>query len=146
MKKLISAILILVFVLSVGPLTFAGYDALAITNSPTDKVRAAGESAIFTSGATGYSTLSWTFVSPSGIPCSVQDFLCRFPDADVEGNNTTTLMIKNLETGMNNWGVFCSFFNGETEVDTAVAHLHVQAGHAAVSVPAKPVPAPVIST
>ena len=56
MKKLISFVLILVLVLSVGALAFADRDALCITKNPADKVRTAGDTAIFsvpfkTSGA-----------------------------------------------------------------------------------------------
>ena len=135
MKKLISAILILVLVLSIGAQAFADYEALCITKNPTDKVRTAGETAIFSAGAAGYSALSWGFVSPDGIPCSIQDFRNRFPYAGVDGENTATLMIRNLGTDMNGWGVFCSFFNSEAEVDTTVAYLNVHAAFTAVPLP-----------
>ena len=49
MKKLISAFLILVLVLSIGALAYADNDALVITKDPTDKVRTAGDTAFFTS-------------------------------------------------------------------------------------------------
>ena len=132
MKKLISAILILVLVLSVEALAFADHDVPAITKSPTDKERTAGETAIFSAGAAGYDTLSWAFVGPDGIPCSVQDFRYRFPNASVDGEHTTTLMIRNLGPDMNGWGVFCSFFRNGVEADTAVAYLVVHASYAAV--------------
>ena len=132
MKKLISAILILVLVFSVEALAFADHDVPAITKSPTDKVRTAGETAIFSAGAAGYDTLSWAFVGPDGIPCSVQDFRYRFPNASVDGEHTTTLMIRNLGPDMNGWGVFCSFFRNGVEADTAVAYLVVHASYAAV--------------
>lgn len=132
MKKLISFVLILVLVLSVGALAFADCDALCITKNPADKVRTAGDTAIFSAGAAGYDTLSWFFVSPDGILCSVQDFRCRFPYASVDGEHTTSLMVKNLGTDMNGWGVFCSFFSSEAKLDTAVAHLRVQPGRAAL--------------
>lgn len=127
MKKRISFVLILVLVLSVGTPAFADFDAPCITKNPTDKVRTAGDTAIFTSCAIGYNALSWTFVSPDGILCSVQDFRYRFPHASVDGEGTTTLMIKNLSSEMNGWAVFCSFFENGAEADTAVAHLHVHA-------------------
>lgn len=132
MKKLLSAILILVLVLSVASTAFADHDALCITKNPTDKVRTAGETAIFFAGASGYSALSWVFVSPDGIPCSAQDFRYRFPYASVDGEHTATIMIKNLGPDMNSWGVFCSFFSNGVEADTAVAYLLVHASYAAV--------------
>lgn len=132
MKKLLSAILILVLVLSVASTAFADHDALCITKNPTDKVRTAGETAIFFAGASGYSALSWVFVSPDGIPCSAQDFRYRFPYASVDGEHTATIMIKNLGPDMNGWGVFCSFFSNGVEADTAVAYLLVHASYAAV--------------
>ena len=135
MKKLISAILILVLVLSMEALAFADHSVPAITKSPTDKVRTAGETAIFSAGATGYDTLSWAFVSPDGIPCSVQDFRYRFPYASVDGEHTATIMIKNLGPDMNGWGVFCSFFSSGVEADTAVAYLLVHAAFPAVPLP-----------
>lgn len=134
MKKLISFVLILVLVLSVGALAFADRDALCITKNPADKVRTAGDTAFFTSGAAGYNALSWTFVSPDGILCSVQDFRCRFPHASVDGEGTTTLMIKNLSSEMNGWAVFCSFFNSGTEVNTTRANLYVNAVHMTVPI------------
>lgn len=132
MKKLLSAILILVLVLSVASPAFADHDALCITKNPTDKVRTAGETAIFSAGTSGYSALSWAFVSPDGIPCSAQDFRYRFPYASVDGEYTATLMVRNLGADMNGWGVFCSFFRNGVEADTAVAYLVVHAGYAAV--------------
>lgn len=132
MKKLLSAILILVLVLSVGSPAFADHDALCITKDPTDKLRTAGETAIFSAGASGYSAISWVFVSPDGIPCSAQDFRYRFPYASVDGEHTETLMVKNLGADMNGWGVFCSFSSNEAEVYTAVAHLNVHAAFTAV--------------
>ena len=132
MKKLLSAILILVLVLSVASPAFADHDALCITKNPTDKVRTAGETAIFSAGASGYSALSWVFVSPDGIPCSAQDFRYRFPYASVDGEYTATLMVRNLGADMNGWGAFCSFFRNGVEADTAVAYLVVHSGYAAV--------------
>lgn len=132
MKKLLSAILILALVLSVASTAFADHDALCITKNPTDKVRTAGETAIFSAGASGYSDLSWVFVSPDGIPCSAQDFRYRFPYASVDGEYTATLMVRNLGADMNGWGVFCSFFCNGVEADTAVAYLVVHASYAAV--------------
>lgn len=125
MKKLVSVVLVLVLVLSVGPLAFANSSAVHITKNPSDEVRFAGDTAIFISGASGYSKLTWNFVSPDEKVVTVQEFRTLFPYATVEGESGTTLTVKNLSTAMNGWSVFCAFSNGETEVDTTLAYLYV---------------------
>ena len=125
MKRLISVVLVLVLVLSVGTLAFADNKTANITKSPTDEVRYVGDTAIFKSAATGYSKLTWSFESPDKKAVTVQEFKTRFPYAVVEGENTTTLTVKNLSTDMNGWAVYCTFFSGETEVSTTLAFLYV---------------------
>ena len=51
MKKLVSVMLILVLVLSVGTMAFADNNAVTVTKSPTDEVRFVGDNAIFTAFA-----------------------------------------------------------------------------------------------
>ena len=117
MKKLVSVVLVLVMVLALGVTAFAD-TGIYVTKHPTDEVRAAGGTAWFISGATNYNTLSWTFMSPDGTKYSVQDFRTRFPYATVEGEYTTTLTVRNLNTDMNRWGVFCTFSNNNDTVAT----------------------------
>ena len=142
MKKLISVVLVLVLVLSVGTMAFADSKAINITKSPTDEVRLAGGIAYFTSDATGYSKLAWNFESPDKKAVTVEEFKTRFPYAVVEGENTTTLKVKNVSSDMNGWAVYCSFFNGENEVDTTLAFLYVTVSTA----PATPAPKPTTTT
>ena len=142
MKRLISVVLVLVLVLSVGTLAFADNKTANITKSPTDEVRLAGDTAIFKSAATGYDKLTWNFESPDKKAVTVQEFKTRFPYAVVEGENTTTLTVKNLSTDMNGWAVYCTFFNGETEVSTTLAFLYVTVSTA----PATPAPKPTTTT
>ena len=142
MKKLISVVLVLVLVLSVGTMAFADSKAINITKNPTDEVRLAGGIAYFTSDATGYSKLVWNFQSPDKKAVTVEEFKTRFPYAVVEGENTTTLKVKNVSTDMNGWAVYCSFFNGENEVDTTLAFLYVTVSTA----PATPAPKPTSTT
>ena len=136
MKRLISVVLVLVLVLSVGTMAFADSKAINITKNPTDEVRLAGGIAYFTSDATGYSKLVWNFQSPDKKAVTVEEFRTRFPYAVVEGENTTTLKVKNVGADMNGWAVYCSFFNGEAEVDTTLAFLYVTVSTA----PATPAP------
>ena len=142
MKKLISVVLVLVLVLSVGTLAFADNKTANITKSPTDEVRYVGGIAYFTSAATGYDKLTWNFESPDKKAVTVQEFKTRFPYAVVEGENTTTLTVKNLSTDMNGWAVYCTFFNGETEVSTTLAFLYVTV----YTAPATPAPKPTTTT
>ena len=125
MKKMISIVLILVLVLSVGTMAFADSNAFTITNNPTDEVRFVGDNAIFKTAATGYSKFAWNFQSPDGRTYTVQDFRNMFPYARVEGEDTATLTIKNVSTAMSGWAVYCAFFNGDTEVDTTLAYIYV---------------------
>ena len=125
MKKLVSVVLVLVLVLSVGTMAFADSNAVTVTKSPTDEVRFVGDNAIFTSAASGYSKFCWNFVSPDEKIVTVQDFRNMFPYASVEGDDTTTLTVKNVSTAMNGWAVYCAFFSGNTEVDTTLAFLYV---------------------
>ena len=125
MKKLVSVVLALVLVLSVGTMAFADSNAVTVTKSPTDEVRFVGDNAIFTSAASGYSKFSWNFVSPDEKIVTVQDFRNMFPYASVEGDDTTTLTVKNVSTAINGWAVYCAFFSGNTEVDTTLAFLYV---------------------
>ena len=142
MKKLISVVLVLALVLSVGTLAFADNKTANITKSPTDEVRYVGENAIFKSDATGYDKLTWNFESPDKKAVTVEEFRSRFPYAVVEGENTTTLTVKNLSTDMNGWAVYCTFFNGETQVSTTLAFLYVNV----YTAPATPAPKPTTTT
>ena len=142
MKRLISVVLVLVLVLSVGTMAFADNKTANITKSPTDEVRYVGDTAIFKSAATGYDKLTWNFESPDKKAVTVQEFKTRFPYAVVEGENTTTLTVKNLSTDMNGWAVYCTFFNGETEVSTTLAFLYVTV----YTAPATPAPKPTTTT
>ena len=142
MKRLISVVLVLVLVLSVGTLAFADSKTANITKSPTDEVRYVGDTAIFKSAATGYDKLTWNFESPDKKAVTVKEFQTRFPYAVVEGENTTTLTVKNLSTDMNGWAVYCTFFNGETEVSTTLAFLYVSV----YTAPVTPAPKPTTTT
>ena len=145
MKKLISVVLVLVLVLSVGTMAFADSKAINITKSPTDEVRLAGGIAYFTSAATGYDKLTWNFESPDKKAVTVKDFQTRFPYAVVEGENTTTLTVKNVSADMNGWAVYCTFFSGESEVSTTLAFLYVTVS-TVYTAPATPAPKPTTTT
>ena len=126
MKKLTTIILALVMVLTLTAGAFAD-SGIFVTKNPTDETRTAGTTAWFVSDATGYTALRWTFTNPVGEDCTVQDFRNAFPYATVEGENTTQLTIRNLDTWMTGWSVYCTFFNGNGSADTIHASLNVTA-------------------
>ena len=130
MRKLVSVVLVLTLVLALGATAFAD-SGIYITKNPTDEARTAGGTAWFISGATGYNSLSWSFMSPGGTKCSVQDFKDRFPYVTVDGEHGTTLTLYNVSTDMNGWGVFCTFSDKDGSKDTAMAFLYVSAVYVA---------------
>ena len=124
MKKTVSLVLVLVMMLALGAVAYADYGIL-VTKHPTDETRTEGETAWFVSGAQYYNTLDWTFVGPSGREYNVKEFLSMFPYVTVEGENTTTLTVRNLSTELNGWAVFCSFHSDNDNAKTNWAFFHV---------------------
>ncbi len=104
---------------------------MTITKHPTSESRVVGETAWFVSGASGYTSLSWTFVSPSGGEFSGQNFRNTFPNCSLEGENTTTLKVNNLNLDMSGWGVYCTFYNGGQTARTNTAYMYVSSKPAA---------------
>ena len=98
---------------------------LTITKSPTKESRVTGETAWFVSGASGWTSLAWTFVSPSGGEFSLQNFKNTFPTCTVDGADSTTLKVNNLSLDMSGWGVFCTFYNNGQTVRTNTAYMYV---------------------
>ncbi len=124
MKKVVSVFLVLTLVLALGAVAYADYGIL-VTKHPTDETRTEGETAWFVSGAQYYNTLDWTFVGPSGREYNVKKFRTMFPYVTVEGENTTTLTVRNLSTDLNGWAVFCSFHSDNDNAKTNWAFFHV---------------------
>ena len=91
-----------------------GPSFLMITKNPTNEVRSVGETAWFVAGANTWDSLTWTFVSPGGAEDSPEDFLAG-SGASINGVNSTTLALNNLESWMSGWGVYCTFrFKGQS--------------------------------
>ena len=139
MKKLVSAILILVLVLSVSTIAFADDNGVMITKTPTDEYRPAGGTAVFIAGATRYDVLNWTFVRSDGEKFSVQEFQKLFPTAVVNGAFAPELTVGNLSTEMNDWRVYCSFFKDGVPKDTDIAYLYVNPVYVSAPVYSAPV-------
>ena len=139
MKKTVSVIVVLVMLLALSAVAYADYGIL-VTKHPTDETRTEGETAWFVSGAQYYNTLDWTFVGPSGREYNVKEFRSMFPYVTVEGENTTTLTVRNLSTDLNGWAVYCSFHSDNDNAKTNWAFFHVYAYVPTYSQPVYPVP------
>ena len=104
---------------------------LTITKNPTNENKTEGDTAYFVSNANVYESLTWTFVSPDGGQYSVQSMQNMW--GSISGQNSTTLTVANVNTGMSGWGVYCTFnYSGQT-ARTATAYLYVSAKQSAPS-------------
>ena len=97
---------------------------LTITKNPTNENRKVGGNAIFVACANAYESLSWTFVSPDGGEYSPAGFVSG-SGAYISGEYSTTITVNNLESWMNGWGAYCTFyFQGQT-ARTSTAYIYV---------------------
>ena len=124
MKKLVSAVLVFLMVLTVSTVSFADY-GIVVTANPKSEAHFAGETACLSAGANFYSTVDWSFVTPSGMELSAQEFRSLFPDVTVEGENTTFLTLRNLSPELNEWAVVCNFHSSIDNAHTSWAFLYV---------------------
>ena len=100
---------------------------LTVTKNPTNENRKEGDTAYFVSCANAYESLTWTFVSPDGGEYAVQNFGYMYPNADVNGQNSTTLSIANVTPDMSGWGAYCTFYYKGQTARTTTAYLSVAA-------------------
>ena len=103
MKKTVSVVIVLVMLLALGAVAYADYGIL-VTKHPTDETRAEG-----------------------GREYNVKEFRTMFPYVTVEGENTTTLTVRNLNSDLNDWAVFCNFHSANDNAKTNWAFFHVYA-------------------
>ena len=97
---------------------------LIVTKNPTNENRVVGESAIFIALANAYESLSWTFVSPDGGEYSPANFLAG-SGASISGEYSTTLTVSGLESWMNGWGAYCTFYYRGQTARTSIAYMYV---------------------
>ncbi len=109
----------------VGVTTNPGTGFMTITKSPTTENRSAGDTAWFVANASGWTSLTWTFVAPQGGEYSAASFSGMFPKSTVSGANSTTLTISNVSTDMSGWGVYCTFYNNGQTARSSMAYLYV---------------------
>ena len=98
---------------------------LTITKNPTNENRTEGDTAYFVSAASAYESLSWTFVSPDGGQYSASNRQSLW--GGIGGQNTTTLSISNVNTNMNGWGAYCTFYYKGQTASTTTAYMYISA-------------------
>lgn len=124
MKKPVSLILALIFVLSLGGIASADYGIL-VTRHPTDGTCMAGETVCFFSEAQYYNSVEWTFVDPCGKEYSAAEFRELFPYLTVGGEYSTMLTIRNPSIELNGWAIFCNFHSAIDNASTNWGFFHV---------------------
>ena len=130
-KMILTLALALTMICALGTAAFAD-TPITITKNPTNERHFAGESAMFIAGANNYDRIEWRFNAPNGGDFSLDAFIAQFPACSVKGQGTTTLVINDIQTGMDGWRAYCRFSLGNSYADTAAAVI-------GVSIPTAPV-------
>ena len=123
-KMIIALALVLTMICALGSAAFAD-NGTAVTKNPTNETHYVGETATFIAAANNYESSEWAFIAPNGTQYSLDAFRAQFPGSGVSGQGTNTLMITNLQTGMNGWEVYCCFNLGSICTTTTVATISV---------------------
>lgn len=99
--------------------------SLAVTKNPTNETHNAGETALFIADALNYTSCTWSFVDPSGNVKTPGEFMATC-GGSVIGENSTRLSVSNVNTGMNGWGVFCTFRQNNQSARTTTAYIYTR--------------------
>ena len=102
---------------------------LTITKNPTNENKKTGGTAYFVACANTFDSLYWTFVSPDGGEYSPQSFVAG-SNAVISGEYGTTLSVANVETWMNGWGAYCTFYYQGQTARTTTAYIYVDGNKA----------------
>ena len=97
---------------------------LSITKNPTNENKKTGGTAYFVACANVFDSLNWTFVSPDGGEYSPQGFLAG-SRSSISGEYGTTLTVSNVESWMNGWGAYCTFYYQGQTARTSTAYIYV---------------------
>ena len=125
MKKLVSILLVIGIILSLGAAAFAEAVGITVTRNPVSVSCRAGEMAWFYANADSYETVAWSFIAPSGLEVSLSEFRSLFPIAIVAGENSTSLSVSNVPVEMDGWAVCCRFHNSIDNASTQWAFFSV---------------------
>ena len=99
---------------------------MIITKNPTSEKKRVGESLKFVAGANVYDWCYWTFVKPDGDEVDLDYFQAHFTRSYVDGYYSPVLSIGNLDSYMDGWGAYCTFyFDGQIAV-TSTAWMKVK--------------------
>ena len=98
---------------------------LTVTKNPTNETHNAGESALFIANAVNYTSAAWSFVDPNGNAVSANEFVTRC-GGSVTGENSTSLTVRNVNTNMNGWGVYCTFRGNNQSARTTTAYIYTR--------------------
>ena len=130
-KMILALALALTMLCSLGAAAFADSPIL-ITKNPTNERHFVGEYAMFVAGANNYDRIEWRFTAPNGGDLSLDAFKAQFPACSVDGQGTPTLVIHNIQYGMEGWRAYCRFYLGSSCADTTGASIGVSAPSAPV--------------
>lgn len=100
---------------------------LMISKNPTSEYHYEGETAYFVARANNFTSMKWTFVSPSGGQYSASEFERQFIQCKVSGTNSNTLAIYNVSRDMTGWGAYCTFTGNGQTARSSTAYLTVTA-------------------
>ena len=130
-KMILALALALTMICALGTAAFAD-TPIIITKNPTNERHFIGEYAMFVAGANNYDRIEWRFNAPNGSDYSLDAFRAQFPTCSVDGQGTPTLVVNNIQPGMEGWRAYCRFYLGSSYADTAGANIGVSAPAAPV--------------
>ena len=105
-----------------------------VTKSPTDETVKPGGSCWFAARHTGAQLARWHFVSPDGQTDVQYDEAAKmFPDLIIKNGEYDTMQLKNIQSDLNGWRVYCRFSNKAGAVDTEMATITVTADEPAAA-------------
>lgn len=110
---------------------------LMITKNPTNETVRPGARADFIANANAFESLVWTFVSPDGGAYTPQSFIAGSAST-YAGENSTTLSVYNVESWMNGWGAYCTFYYQGQTVRSSTAYIIIDNSQAPVT-PSDPI-------
>ncbi len=109
---------------------------LMITKNPTNENRKVGTNAVFVACANAFESLTWTFVSPEGGEYTPRNFIAG-SGAGLTGENSTTLTVTGVESWMDGWAAYCTFYYKGQVARTSYAYICINN-----PAPVKPTPTP----
>ena len=95
----------------------------AVTKQPTDETVLEGGYCYFVAKYENARWATWHFVSPEGdTDLDFRGALKQFPGLEIEGGDSSKILLKTIPVGLNGWNIYCDFSNniGHTRTDSAV--------------------------